>query len=121
MNPQDREQLIDELQAARQAVSALLLLVADDQDWQPDADNWSFRYVAAHMAGCDIECYQPRITQIAAGENPHFDLYLNTGRDFSQRDLRDSLDQWAAARGEIVAFLRALSDEQLLLTGRHDE
>jgi hypothetical protein len=121
MTSQEREQLITDLQNAQAHFGTLLLSVAHDQDWQPDPENWSFRYIAAHMAACDKECYQPRIRQIASGVNPQFELYLNTGRDFSPFNLRDSVDQWAATRGEIIEFFRALPDEQLLLTGKHLE
>jgi DinB family protein len=119
MNQRAREQLIDDLQNARKQMSTLLLSVAHDQDWQPDAENWSFRYVAAHMAACDKECLQVRIQQIASGENPHFEFYSNTGRDFSGLDLKASLDEWAVTRQEIIDFFRALPDEKLSLTGEH--
>jgi hypothetical protein len=103
----EREQLIADLQNAQSHFSTPLLSVAHDQDWQPDPENWSFRYVAAHMAACDKECLMARVLQIAAGENPQFEFYHNTGRDFSPFDLRDSVDQWAATRGEIIEFFRA--------------
>jgi hypothetical protein len=119
MNGQDKQQMIDDLENERIRFSDLLLSVADDQDWQPDVENWSFRYVAAHMAACDKECLQARILQIAAGENPHFEFYHNTGRDFSSLDLTASLDEWAETRHAIIDFFRALPEEKLLLTGMH--
>jgi hypothetical protein len=119
MNQAERDQLIADLQNTRQQISVLLLTVADDQDWQPDVKSWSFRYIAAHMAACEEECYLPRIQQIASGENPHFEFYDNTWRDFSACDLRASLDDWAAARQEVINFFRALPDDKLSLTGVH--
>ncbi|MFN8421504.1 MAG: DinB family protein [Anaerolineae bacterium] len=119
MSVEAREQLIADLGRYRQQMSALLLTVTEDQDWQPDLDNWSFRYVAAHMAVCDSECLQPRIKQIAAGENPTFELYFNTGRDFSGFELKQSLKDWEQIRQEIIEFYRALPEEKLTLTGNH--
>jgi len=119
MDQQARQQIIDDLHSMHQQVSALLVSVADDQDWQPDADHWSFRYVAAHMAACDKECLQARIMQIASGENPKFEFYSNTGWDFSHLDLKKSLDDWAVTRQAIIDYFRALPDVKLLLTGQH--
>src|SRR5215470_2961093 len=119
MGEQTRKQMIDDLENMQKKVSALLLSVADDQDWQPDAEHWSFRYVAAHMAACDKECLQTRIMQIASGENPNFEFYSNTDRDFSRLVLKKSLDEWAVTRRAIIDFYRTLPDEKLSLTGNH--
>jgi len=119
MDEQARQRLIDDLQNIQKQVSALLLSVADAQDWQPDAERWSFRYVAAHLAACDKECLQTRIMQIASGEKPHFEFYSNTGRDFSRLDLKKSLDEWAVTRRAIIDFYRTLPYEKLALTGTH--
>ncbi len=119
MDRQDKDQLIGDLVRMQRQVSAILLSVADDQDWQPDVERWSFRYVAAHMAACDKECLQTRITQIASAQNPHFEFYSNTGRDFSLLDLKDSLGEWALTRQAIVDFFRTLPDDKLSLTGDH--
>ncbi len=119
MNQQNRDSLIRNLNDSHRQMSDLLRTVADDQDWQPEAGSWSFRYIAAHMAACDKECLLARIQQIASGENPSFEFYSNTGRDFSPLDLKRSLDEWDATRQEIINFFRSLSDEKLKLTGSH--
>jgi hypothetical protein len=113
------EQLIEQLQSTQAKVIALLESVADDQDWQPNPEKWSFRYIAAHLATVEKECLQDRVNRIAAGEYPHFESYFNTGRDFSQHDLADSLQAWAATREEIIAFLRTLPPERWRFTGSH--
>ena len=114
-----REQLIGQLETGQNELTTLLTSVADHQDWQPAPDMWSFRYHAAHMATVDQEAYWERVTRIAAGEKPHFEWYLNTGRDFSQHDLRDSLREWAVTRWQIIDFVRALPGDKLTLTGTH--
>jgi hypothetical protein len=119
MNPQAREQLIHDLHDTREQVSDLLETVATDQDWRPDAENWSFRYIAAHMAACDKECLLVRITEIASGKNPYFEFYSNSTRDFSQLDLKQSLKEWDIIRQEIIDFFRTLPEEKLSLTGDH--
>ena len=114
-----REQLIGQLETSQNELTTLLTSVADHQDWQPAPDMWSFRYHAAHLAMVDQEAYWERVTRIAAGEKPHFEWYLNTDRDFSQHDLRDSLREWAVTRRQIIDFVRALPEAKLTLTGTH--
>jgi hypothetical protein len=114
-----RAQLINQLETSQNELIALLTSVADQPDWQPAPDMWSFRYHAAHLATVDREAYWERVTRIAAGEKPHFEWYLNTDRDFSQHDLRDSLHQWAITRRQIIDFVRALPEDKLTLTGTH--
>ena len=113
------EQLISKLKAAQKRLSTLLGLVADDQDWQREPEQWSFRFIAAHLATVERECFQDRVVRIAAGEGPHFESYFNTGRDFSRLDLRDSLHEWALTRQEIIAFVQAMPDEGWALAGAH--
>jgi len=115
----NRLELIEALTDSQKQVSNLLESVAGAQDWQPAPDEWSFRYVAAHMATVERDCYLNRVTRIAAAENPQFDYYRNTGWDFSQIDLRDALRLWVEARQEIIEFVQGLPEEKLLLTGSH--
>jgi len=114
-----REQLIDALLSSQKQVSALLESVADDQDWQPDSEEWSFRFTAAHLATVEKECFLDRVTRIASGDNPQFSYYLNTGRDFSQFDLRQSLQDWGRTRQGLIGDVQALSEDKLVLTGTH--
>ena len=64
------KQLIDQIQATHKQLIGLLEFVAEDQDWQPDPKEWSFRSIAAHLATVDKECYKDRVVRIVAGENP---------------------------------------------------
>ena len=114
------EELASEIIGAQEQLSALLESVAYAQDWRPEQEQWSFRYLAAHLATVDRECYWQRVSRIAAGEHPHFASYYNTGRDFSHLDLQDSLRQWEATRQQIVEFACALPEEKRALTGTHE-
>ena len=118
MNEMTRE-LIGKVQDSQKELTQLLQSVAAVQDWQPDQDEWSFRFTAAHLATVDRECYQDRVVRIAAGENPRFESYFNTGRDFNREDLLDSLRSWQGTRGEIIGFVSGLPGEKLTLTGTH--
>jgi len=115
-----REQLISKLKTSQRQLTALLNSVADNQDWQPSPDAWSFRYRAAHLATVEKEAYWDRITRIAAAEDPHYESYFNTGRDFSQHELRNSLSEWAVTRRKVMHFVRSLPKAKNALTGTHD-
>jgi hypothetical protein len=113
------EQVIGSLKATQVQLCRLLESVADVQDWQPQPGEWSFRYIAAHLATVDEDCFKDRIVRLAAAENPHFASYFNTGWDFSQLDLRDSLHKWTVVRQQLFDLVQGLSEEALALTGTH--
>jgi hypothetical protein len=111
--------LVSQLEASQAALTSLLQAVAGQQDWQPDAESWSFRYLAAHLATTEKEAFQERVKRIVGEETPYFAYYLNTGWDFSRDELLDSLQAWATTRREIIDFVLALPPEALQRTGRH--
>lgn len=113
------DETFTDLQASRGQLTALLLSVADRQDWRPAPDEWSFREVAAHLETSERECILPRVQAIASGSHPAFEFYSNTGRDFGSVDLKESLRCWADARRQVLDLARRLSPEQLRYTGRH--
>jgi len=119
MSETTKKQLINDLIASQNQLCALLEAVADDQDWQPDPSEWSFRYIAAHLATVDRDCYRDRVVRISAGENPFFEAYFNAGWDFSQFNLSDSIQEWKITRKEIFELVNALPEEKLILTGTH--
>jgi hypothetical protein len=49
------EQLVRRVKYTQKRLIALLETKADDQDWQPDPGEWSFRYIAAHLATTEEE------------------------------------------------------------------
>ncbi len=115
-----RTKLLENLKAAQREISALLDSAADHQDWRPDPTQWSFRELAAHLATVEEECFQERVVRLAAGNAPHFEYYLNTGRDFSQLELRESLRKWLATRREIIDFVQLLPEEKWTHVGTHE-
>jgi hypothetical protein len=120
MSELSREQLLQELEKSQQQVSRLLETVAAVQDWQPDPVEWSFRYIAAHLATVERTIHLRRVNAIASGETPHFSPYSHVAENFAGRDLVDSLHAWAAARRELLDRVRALSTSQLALVGVHE-
>jgi hypothetical protein len=119
MPAETREQLIARLRISQEQCVTLLTSVAHDQDWQPAPDEWSFRYIAAHLATGEKECLAERLRQIATGTNPVFDMYLNSQNDFSGMDMQRTLQDWVATRQAICDYVRALPEESLLLTASH--
>ena len=115
-----REQLLQDLQTSQHQVVTLLETMADVQDWQPEPAEWSFRYIAAHLATVEKHCHLRRVTRIASGDRPHFEPYANKGCNFGDRDLRDSLQKWVATRQRLLAFVRNLSERELTFTGIHE-
>ena len=65
------EQLSKQVAESCEQMSQLLLSVSQQQDWRLAPEEWSFRYLAGHMAVTDSECWQPRIHQVAAFERPY--------------------------------------------------
>ena len=119
MNQQKIETLLKQLADSQTQLSELLVLVAGAQDWRPEPEEWSFRFLAAHLATAERECFQDRIQRIATGNNPSFEYYENTGRDFSSLDLRTSLKAWRKTRQAIFRFVRNLPETAWLQTGEH--
>ncbi|MDR3575318.1 MAG: DinB family protein [Anaerolineaceae bacterium] len=116
----NNEELIGQVDACQKRMVALFESVADDQDWSPAAGEWSFRFIAAHMATVDKECYEDRVVRIAGGGKPFFQSYFNTGRDFSQLELADWIKEWKSTRKEIIDFVRGLPEAAFAYTGRHE-
>ena len=113
------DHLIEQLHISHQHLSQLLSSFAPDQEGQPAPGEWSFRELAAHLAEAEEDCLLKRIRLIAAGGQVHFASYENSGDDFSQFDLLDSLEQWAKARRKVLDFVASLSPEQLAFTATH--
>lgn len=120
MNNTDHQKALEEIQESQAELIALLETVADDQDWQPEPDRWSFRFIAAHLAVAERECFLDRVQRILEEENPHFAYYDNTGSDFSQLDLKGSLESWANTRREIIDLIKSLPEDAWLRRATHE-
>jgi hypothetical protein len=86
----------------------------------PPVGAWTVRDVAAHLAACDSECFEPRVRAMVSGERPRFEFYSNDDRDFGDIDLAGAIDEWSAARARLCGFVSDLSDEELNRVGMHD-
>lgn len=116
-----RDQLLQDLIISQAQVIEVLESMADVQDWQPEPVEWSFRYIAAHLANVEKKVHLRRVQRIASGGNPHLDLYATTAAGYQDLDLSDSLRQWVQTRRELVRFVRRLSDRQMEYTGLHEK
>jgi hypothetical protein len=118
---QMRAQLLADLQQTQEQVVRLLQSMAHVQDWQPEPAEWSFRYIAAHLATVEQQCHLRRVRQIASGKSPHFAHYTNRGTDFAYTDLRDSLETWISTRQKLIEFVQELSTSELHFIGVHEK
>ena len=104
------EQLIEMLRATHRQFSIILESLAENQDWQPDTERWSFRFIAAHMATVEEDCFLDRVKRFSTNESLHFEHYDNTGRDFGQFELINSLREWAALRRELLDMVSSMPE-----------
>ncbi len=109
-------QLIEKLRATQGQFSIILESMAENQDWQPDTERWSFRFIAAHMATVEEECFLDRVKRFSTEDNPHFEHYDNTGWDFGQFELMNSLREWAALRRELLDMVCSMPENTWQLT-----
>jgi hypothetical protein len=115
-----RDELMKELQSSQKQVVNLIEAMASIQDWQPEPAEWSFRFLAAHLANVERTCHLPRVISIASGETPTLSLYSNTATNYQNADLHKSLKQWMSARQELLDFVKSLSPRQLAYVGIHE-
>ena len=117
------EQSVDtvshDLIRTQQRISAALAGVAADQDWRPAAGAWSFRYIAAHLAVTEEECFAARLNRLIEEDNPQFEYYDHAGRDFDGHDLLEALATWKRQREIILGAVSRLSEHDLQRAGRH--
>ena len=111
------EALLEELKASQQLMVAMTQLVADDISARVGA--WTLRDIAAHLATTEVECFEPRIRSMAAGERPEFEYYSNDQRDFDGIQLDSALLEWARTRTRLIDFVRGLSEEERNRVGMH--
>lgn len=109
----------EDLMASQQRIAARMRLL--DAGVAARVGEWTVRDVAAHLAACDKECFEPRVRAMAGGARPRFDFYSNDDRDFGDVELAAALDEWSVARARLCGFVRDLSPEELNRVGQHDE
>jgi hypothetical protein len=83
---------------------------------------WGVVEILAHLRDWEA-IYFERARRIVAESHPHLpgvdDTLWPIERDYRGQDPHESLEQFAAARGETVAFLRSLPSEAWMRTGEH--
>jgi hypothetical protein len=109
----------EDLMASQQRIASRMRGL--DAEGAPQMGEWTVRDVAAHLAACDSECFEPRVREMASGERPRFEFYSNDDRDFGDVELAAALDDWSAARARLCGFVRDLSGDELNRVGVHDE
>lgn len=113
------ETLSNELAATRQRIATGLSLVAEYQDWRPEPEAWSFRYIAAHLAVTEEECFAARLQRLLEEDKPLFAYYDHANRNFDERELLDSLAIWKRWREMILDNVRGLASDDLQRSGMH--
>lgn len=113
------DELKVELLAEQGWIVALLREGIGEPDWRPDAENWSFRMIAAHMRHVEIETLYRRTQLLLAVEKPQFEYYLNTGWRFDGLDMGEALDEWVLWRQRWLDLVGTFSAEEHTLYGIH--
>lgn len=111
--------LIEKLAASQQQLAGALRAQASSNAMELRVGAWSVRDVAAHLAACEVECIEPRVRSIAAGNRPRFAFYSNDKRDFGRVRLEDALAEWAVSRARLLDFAQSLADDELAKVGVH--
>lgn len=114
-------QLLKDLQTSQEQVVNALAATERIQDWQREPVEWSFRYIAAHLAAIEEQCHLHRVKRIASGDTPRLNGYAGVANDLGNHDVRESLKQWMEARQELVDFVSDLDDQQLHYIGIHEK
>jgi hypothetical protein len=64
-------ELIGAIRSTQGQLTGLLESISFDQDWQPAPKEWSFRFIAAHLATTEKECYQDRVVRMPDHDQEH--------------------------------------------------
>ncbi len=110
---QDLTPTLQDLQDSQKEIIPLLQAGASTPDWSPGDDRWSFRFVAAHLAATEKECFLERARQFQTEKNPTFSYYHNSDRDFSQHTIQDSIDGWKSSRQALIDLVRDMEQASI--------
>ena len=113
-------EVIGDLMDSYGQLSERLLSVADAQKWQPAPNEWSFQFIAGHMATVEHDCWLARIQDVIAGKFPTFTSYDNSNHDFSNLSLEQWVDVWGDWRQALFTFIYQVPPEMLVFTGTHE-
>lgn len=95
---------------------------AEQARWKPDAETWSILEVVNHLYDEEREDFRPKLKHIldrVEGVAPRHDPdSWPTERQYNQRDLETSINQFLHEREESIAWLRTLGEPDLSITGQ---
>ncbi len=121
MSEHTRQRLLQDLQTSQKQVVDVLAATESIQDWQREPVEWSFRHLAAHLAAVEQQCHLRRVKRIASGDTPRLHGYMDIADDLGDHDMRESLQQWIAARQKLIDYVSDLDDQQLHFVGIHEK
>jgi len=120
-----RTYLTHGLAATPHTMTALLAGVPEAAlDARPDPDRFTLREVICHMADWD-GVWRERLVKIATEDEPVLPGYDEgqwaIDHDYAHQDVAAQLTRLAAARAELVAYLRSVDTPTWQRLGRHGE
>ena len=105
---QELSSTLTALQNSQKEIIPLLQAGASTPDWSPADDRWSFRFLAAHLAATEKECFLERARRFQTEKNPTFSYYHNTDRDFSQQSIQDAIEIWKQSRQDLIQLVQGM-------------
>lgn len=103
---QELSSTLTALQNSQKEIIPLLKAGASTPDWAPADDRWSFRYLAAHLAATEKECFLERARRFQREKNPTFSYYHNSDRDFSQQSIQGAINAWKRTRHSLIDLVK---------------
>ena len=121
----ERERIIALLAGTPSKVYAVVAPLSEEQlRWRPNGDEWSAKEVLCHLRDT-AEVHSLRMQRIAAEDNPFlpsFDQEAYARDRKYQEDITPTvLLKYIEQRGDILAFVRGLSQEAWSRPGAHEE
>lgn len=108
----DFEQSLAQMTANAQRIALLAEVSAEQARWKPDPDSWSILEVINHLYDEEREDFRVRLDYILhrpGEEAPPIDPKgWVTARQYNQRDLQQSLDNFLHERQKSLDWLRGL-------------
>src|SRR3990167_339631 len=121
----ERERIIARMAGTPSKIYAVVALLSEEQlRWRPDGGEWSTKEVLCHLRDT-AEVHGLRMQRIAAEDNPFlpsFDQEAYARDRKYQEDITPNvLLKYIEQRGDILAFVRGLSQEAWSRPGTHEE
>jgi hypothetical protein len=106
-------------------VRSITETVGDGQAaWKPGPDDWSILEVVNHLADEETEDFRARLRQLLDGKpgiwTPIAPREWVNERGYNLRNLKESVDRYAAARNESLEWLRRLENSDWTVQYAHE-